>query len=127
MKLNAGILTTKLKETKDFYVNKLGFGVSFENDWYLLLHTPNKAFEISFLLPNLESQAPIFKPPFQGQGLFLTIEVDQVEEWYQKVKNLQIPIELEMKKEEWGDKHFAIADPNGIGIDFVFYNPENKD
>ena len=48
MKLNAGIVTAKLKETKDFYINNLGFGVSFENEFYLLLHTPNKEAEISF-------------------------------------------------------------------------------
>lgn len=52
MKLNAGIITSKLAESKEFYTKFLGFGVTFENDFYLLLHTPNKLSEISFLLPN---------------------------------------------------------------------------
>ena len=52
MKLNAGIITEKLQETKKFYTEVLDFGVSFENEFYLLLHTPNKSAEISFLQPN---------------------------------------------------------------------------
>ena len=42
MKLNAGIVTDKLQATKAFYTEVLNFGVSFENDFYLLLHTPEK-------------------------------------------------------------------------------------
>jgi hypothetical protein len=42
MKLNAGIVTSKLSETKEFYTKILNFGVSFENEFYLLLHTPNQ-------------------------------------------------------------------------------------
>ena len=74
MKLNAGVLTTKLAESKTFYINTLGFGVTFENEFYLLMHTPNHEAEISFLLPNHPSQQPFFHKPFLGQGMYLTIE-----------------------------------------------------
>ena len=47
MKLNAGIITEKLSETKRFYTEVLGFGVSFENDFYLLMHTPDRSSEVS--------------------------------------------------------------------------------
>lgn len=56
MKLNAGIITDKLQETKDFYSEILNFGIRFENEFYLLMHTPNESAEISFLLPNHPSQ-----------------------------------------------------------------------
>ena len=36
MKLNAGIITEKLSETKKFYKEVLDFGVSFENEFYIL-------------------------------------------------------------------------------------------
>jgi len=42
MKLNAGIITSKLDESKAFYQDVLGFGVTFENEFYVLLHTPDK-------------------------------------------------------------------------------------
>lgn len=121
MKLNAGIITEKLAETKKFYTDILGFGVSFENEFYILLHTPNQDSEISFLLPNHPSQKPIFQSEFLGKGVYLTIEVDDVDEVYKKLKNKSIKIEVDIRDEEWGDRHFAIKDPNGIGIDIVTY------
>ena len=123
MKLNAGIVTAKLTETKDFYINHLGFGVTFENEFYLLLHTPNKEAEISFLLPNHPSQQPFFQQPFEGKGMYLTIEVDDVDKVYAEMKKKKIDIKIDIRNEPWGDRHFAIQDPNGIGIDIVKYSP----
>ena len=121
MKLNAGIITEKLQETKKFYTETLGFGVSFENEFYLLLHTPNHSAEISFLQPKHPSQKPIFQSEFNGQGVYLTIEVENVDEIYQQLKDKGVSIEIEIRDEPWGDRHFAIKDPNGIGIDIVTY------
>ena len=124
MKLNAGILTEKLAETKQFYMNLLGFGITFENEFYMLLHTPNKESEISFLLPNHPSQQPFFHKPFQGQGMYLTIEVEDVDKIYAALKKQDVEIKIDIRDEPWGDRHFAIEDPNGIGIDIVRYSPQ---
>ena len=56
MRLNTGIITDKLEETKSFYVKKLGFTIVWEADWFILLATPNGADTISFLLPNHPTQ-----------------------------------------------------------------------
>lgn len=124
MKLNAGIVTSKLKETKAFYTNILGFGVTFENEFYLLLHTPNKTTELSFLLPNHPSQQPLFHQPFSGQGMYLTLEVNDVDQLYATLKKKGVKINIDIRNEPWGDRHFAIQDPNGIGIDIVKYTPQ---
>ncbi|WP_421826974.1 VOC family protein [Larkinella sp.] len=121
MKLNAGIITDKLAETKAFYQTVLNFGITFENDFYLLLHTPNQQAELSFLLPNHPSQRPVFQKPFTGEGVYLTMEVDDVDAEYEHIQSLNVPIEIELRDEPWGDRHFAIVDPNGIGIDIVTY------
>lgn len=127
MKLNAGIITHKVVETKAFYTEVLDFGIRFENDFYLLMHTPNESAEISFLLPGHPSQQPIFQPEFNGKGVYLTLEVDNVDAVYKKMKEKKIAIEVELREEDWGDRHFAIVDPNGIGIDIVTYSaPEDK-
>lgn len=123
MKLNAGILTEKLAESKAFYTNHLGFGVTFENEFYLLMHTSNHQAEISFLLPYHPTQHTFFHKPFQGEGVYLTIEVDDVDAIYTRLKNNGVEIKVEIRDEPWGDRHFAIADPNGIGIDLVKYSP----
>lgn len=124
MKLNAGIITAKLQETKAFYTRKLGFGITFESDWFLLLHTPDHAYTISFLQPGHPSQQPVFQPEFTGKGIYLTIEVDNVDEMYGQAKAKDIPLAFELRDEPWGDRHFAVIDPNGIGVDIVTYqNP----
>jgi catechol 2,3-dioxygenase-like lactoylglutathione lyase family enzyme len=124
MKLNAGIVTEKLAATKEFYTKVLGFGVTFENEFYLLLHTPNHEAEISFLLPNHPSQQPVFQKSYQGQGMYLTIEVDDVDKIYHDFKKRGISTTFDIRNEPWGDRHFAIEDPNGIGIDIVKYSPQ---
>ncbi|NRB84928.1 MAG: VOC family protein [Winogradskyella sp.] len=121
MKLNAGIITEKLQETKKFYTEILDFGVSFENEFYILLHTPDQSAEISFLQPNHPSQKPIFQSEFNGKGVYLTIEVENVDEVYKQLKEKGIQMVIEIRDEPWGDRHFAIKDPNGIGIDIVTY------
>ncbi len=127
MKLNAGVITDKLRESKQFYSEVLGFGVTFENDFYLLMHTPDKAFEFSFLLPNHPSQQPLFHNAFEGKGLYLTLEVEDVDKLYRSVKAKGVDIEIDLRDEPWGDRHFAIKDPNGVGIDLVTYRaPEEN-
>ena len=127
MKLNAGIITDKIDETRKFYTEVLGFGITFENDFYLLMHTPDRSAELGFLLPNHPSQKKIFQTPFEGQGVYLTIEVDDVDDMYLEIREQGIPIEVELRDEPWGDRHFAIVDPNGIGVDIVTYTkPEGN-
>ncbi len=126
IRLNAGIITEKLAETKAFYTNVLNFGGTFENEFFILMHTPDKSAEISFLLPNHPSQKPIFQTPFTGQGVYLTIEVEDVDQVYQGLIKKGVTIEFEIRDEVWGDRHFAIVDPNGVGIDIVEYAAPEK-
>jgi len=126
MRLNAGIVTDKFTETKAFYTEILGFGVSFENEFYLLMQTPNKQDEISFLLPNHPSQPPIFQTPFNGEGMYLTIEMDDVDTLYKELRKKGVEIKVDMRDEIWGDRHFVIVDPNGIGIDLVKHTPPEE-
>ena len=126
MKLNAGIITSKISESKKFYSDVLNFGITFENEFYVLMHTPNQQAEIGFLLPDHPTQRPIFQPAFNGKGIFFTINVPDVDAEYKRIKALGIPIEIELRNEPWGERHFAIVDPNGVGVDIVTYiGPQN--
>ncbi|MDF2187002.1 VOC family protein [Paraflavitalea sp. CAU 1676] len=123
MKLNAGVITTKLAESKEFYQRVLKFGITFENDFYLLMHTPDQQTSFAFLLPDHPSQQPIFQPAFTGKGMFLTIEVEDADAEYRRIKDLGVDIKVPIRDEPWGDRHFSFYDPNGIGIDIVKYAP----
>ena len=53
----------------------------------------------------------------------MTIEVEDVDAIYKEIKKKGVAIKIELRDEPWGDRHFAIQDPNGIGIDIVKYTP----
>src|SRR5690554_8212468 len=97
--LNATTITEKLQETKKFYTEFMIFGLRYENEFYLLLQTPNQSAEISFLLPNHPSQEPIFQSAFNGKGMYLTIEVEKVDEVYKQLKEKGIQMEIEIRDE----------------------------
>lgn len=125
MKLNAGIVTEKMVESKSFYVDILGFGVTFENEFYLLLHTPDRSAELSFLSAHHATQQPLFHPPFLGQGVYLTIEVEDVGVVYKSLLSKGVEVKVDLRTEFWGDRHFTIQDPNGVAIDIVTYTPQS--
>jgi len=122
MRFNAGIITSKLDETRKFYTETMGWNIDFENDFYLLLGNDSGS-QLSFLKPNHPSQKPLFQSEFSGVGIYITVEVHDVDREYEMMRNKNIPIEIELRDEPWGDRHFAIKDPNGIGVDIVTYVP----
>ena len=126
MKLNTGIITDKLEKTKEFYKRVLQFGITFENDFYVLMQDPDQQTQLAFLVPDHPSQQKLFQPSFTGQGVFITVDVQDVDAEYKRIQSLGIPIEISIRNEPWGDRHFAIVDPNGIGIDFVTYTTPSE-
>jgi catechol 2,3-dioxygenase-like lactoylglutathione lyase family enzyme len=118
-KIWTGYITHKVIESRDFYTQVLGCEVIYEGegDWFVLLKLGES--ELGFMRPNLDFQAPIFRGSYPGQGTWITIDVEDVAEEHKRILALGIRLEVELRDEPWGDRHFAIVDPNGIGIDFV--------
>ncbi len=126
MKMNAGIITPHLQASRDFYSRVLEFGVVFESEWYILMHSPGGQSQLAFLQPEHPSQDTLFRPAYAGEGVFLTIEVPDVDAVYERIKKMGVPVRIPIRDEAWGDRHFAIVDPNGVGIDIVTYtDPAN--
>ena len=119
MKFWSGVVTEKVRESKDFYVRLFGCEVLFEGDdeWFVLLQLGEG--EIGFMKPNIPSQPPIFRSAFQGQGMWVAVDVDDVDAAYARIQSLGVPIEVPVRDEPWGDRHFVVVDPNGIGVDVV--------
>lgn len=112
------VITSKMDESVDFYTKIFGYEVAADIEWYKQLKHPSGA-EIGFMLPNHPSQPPLFKKEWKGEGLIFTIQVENVEDYYQSVKEAGIPIAFELTKEEFGQHHFAVIDPNGIPVDVM--------
>lgn len=119
MKFWSGVVTEKVQESKDFYVRLFGCEVLYEGEdgWFVLLQLGDS--ELGFMKPGLESQAAIYRPAFKGQGVWIAINVEDINAEYRRIKALGVTIEVEMRDEPWGDRHFVVVDPNGIGVDVV--------
>jgi catechol 2,3-dioxygenase-like lactoylglutathione lyase family enzyme len=117
MKLWSGVVTEKIQASKDFYVRLFGCTVRYDSDWFVLLELDGS--ELGFMRPDLQSQAAVFRPAFNGRGMWIAVDVDNVDAEYERIRALGIPIEAALRDEPWGDRHFVVLDPNGIGIDIV--------
>lgn len=121
MKINPGIITTHLQESKVFYVTHFGLQVKFETEWFVLLETADGS-EIAFMLPDIAAFHPLFQKKYTGGGIWLTFNVNDVDGEYGRIKMIPgIELVQEIKTEDWGERHFVIKDPNGIAIDIVRY------
>lgn len=107
-----------LTAAKEYYTGNLGFNVAFEGEWYLHLATES-GIQVGFLLPDQATQPPIFRVPYSGEGVIFSLEVDDVDAAYSQVLDKALDIVLELRSEDWGQRHFALKDPNGVNIDVV--------
>jgi len=112
------IITSKLDETKKFYIDLLNCEAVFESDWYIQLVSP-KGLEIGLLIAGHDSQPHFLHQAYGGNGVVLSFEVDNVDDEYKKAQASGLAIAYELKTEEWGQRHFMLCDPNGMVVDVV--------
>ena len=114
----AVIGTTKVAESRDFYTTYFPFTVTFETNWYVSLITrQNPPFQLALLDYRHSSVPEGFRKP--AQGILLNFEVEDVDAEYQRLKEAGLPMHLELKSEDWGQRHFITSDPNGLLIDVI--------
>ncbi len=107
-----------LDTAKTFYSKHFGFDAVFSNEWYL--HLVSKAgVQVGFLLPEQPTQPAIFKLPYSGAGVIFSLEVADVDSAFAIAQSKSLNIVLELRSEDWGQRHFCIEDPNGVHLDIV--------
>ena len=119
------LMTKEIQRSKEFYMDYLGYSISFEADWYVSLINTQTNSELALLNTNHESIPKGFDKSVQG--LLVDIEVDDVDTIYQKliVEN-KLPVELDIRNEVFGQRHFIIKDPNNILIDIIEVIPADE-
>ena len=104
----------------DFYHRHFDFTPVFDNGWYVQL-VSTTGIQLAFLLSEHHSQPAIFKPRYNGEGVIFSLDVADVDQAWEYARNNDLDIVLELKSENWGQRHFSIQDPNGILVDI--YQP----
>jgi catechol 2,3-dioxygenase-like lactoylglutathione lyase family enzyme len=120
------ICTDKIAESRDFYTQHFNFKIIFEEEWYISLRSKESPeYELALLdyqHPSLPSES---RQP--TSGLLLNIEVADVDQEYDRLKKEGLPMLLDLKSEEWGQRHFITKDPNGLLIDVIQNIPPSEE
>ncbi|MGV9383869.1 VOC family protein [Nonomuraea sp. NPDC003707] len=113
------ICTARLQESRDFYTGLLGFETTFEADWYVSLRRPGTpSYELALLDHTHPTLPEAYRAPVRG--LLLNFEVADVDaEWERLVVGAGLTAELALRSEDFGQRHFIVADPNGVLIDVI--------
>ena len=111
------LVTKKVSETCDFYVQKLGFEPAFESDWYV--HLRSKADPEVNLAVLQEGHPTIPDSDMPASGVILNFEVDDVDAVYTTAQAEGWVILKPLCDEEFGQRHFIARDPSGTLIDVI--------
>ncbi len=120
------IMTAAVAETAAFYTRHFAFRAVFEADWYVHLQA---ASDPSVNLAILDGQHATIPAAGRGSvsGLLLNFEVDDVDHEYRRLTDAGLPILLALRDEDFGQRHFITADPNGVLIDVIKPIPPSRE
>ena len=109
------LYVSNLEKTASFY-EKLGFEIAKKTDNSVVV-------KLGGLELHCYDQAKVFFKQdvdrFKGAGVFIYISVDDVDAKYSELVSKVLRPSAEPKDFEWGNREFAIKDPDGYKI--IFY------
>lgn len=108
-----------ISASKEFYTQYFPFDVTFETDWYVSLKSRSvPAFELALLDPTHSTVPDGFGHQFE-QGLIFNFEVSDVDSEYDRLCDAGLPMHVELRSEDFGQRHFITSDPNDVLIDVI--------
>jgi len=110
--------TSDLAATKAFYA-KLGFTPVMDGPGYLQLQLDGRPdVQIGFFKTMPDHPLGMFRAA-ATEGTILTFAVQDLDAALARVRDDGQVLAIEMRQEPWGQRHFAMADPNGVIIDVM--------
>ena len=104
--------------TADFYVTHFHFVPLFEADWYVHLQSrEDENVNLAILRYDHETVPAVARKT--SQGVILNFEVDDPDAVYASATHAGLPILKDLCDEDFGQRHFITADPNGVLIDVI--------
>ena len=115
------ITTTKVEESRDFYVKFFGAKVTFDCGWYVSLQFGKQSSNLQFMAP--QPGQPICNPA----GLGYNFSVADVDVEYNLLMAAGLQPVMPLEDHPWGDRGFAIQDPNGVALYIYSEREPNAD
>ncbi len=120
------IMTDDVAGTAAFYVKHFRFEALFTSDWYIHLQSSEDEKVTLAVLDGSHGTIPAVGRG-KVSGLLLNFEVEDVDAVYDAVHAAGLPILLDIRDEDFGQRHFITADPNGVMLDVIKPIPPSAD
>lgn len=111
------IMSSRVAETRDFYTHHLGFEITFDAEWYVSLKRADANFELAIVDYQHETVPASHRAPVRG--LILNLEVSDVDAEHERLVNSGLVPVSPLRDEAFGQRHFIVADPNGVLVDVI--------
>lgn len=110
------LMSEHVAEAAAFYCRWFGFEVVFEADWYVSLRRDQ--WELAILDAGHGTIPEGFRDPVRG--MLLNVEVEDVDaEYVRLVADGNLPLALDIRSEDFGQRHFIIVGPDRVLIDVI--------
>ena len=102
------ISSDRAAETREFFVDLLGFEVAMDLGWVVTLVSPTNATVQVNIIGNDDPSAP-----------GISIGVDDVDAVHARALELGLEIAYPLRDEEWGVRRFMLREPSGTTVNVV--------
>ena len=107
-----------------FYRDLIGFETTFESDWYVSMRSGG--FELAILAHDHPTV-----PAGYGElprGVIVNLEVGDVDAIHRHlIGKAEVNVVLPLRDEDFGQRHFIIAAPDGVLLDIIQPVPPGED
>jgi catechol 2,3-dioxygenase-like lactoylglutathione lyase family enzyme len=107
------IRSDRAAETRDFFVDLLGFEVAMDLDWVVTLASPANPSAQVTIIANDDPAAP-----------GISVEVDDVDAVHAGAVERGLEIAYPLRDEEWGVRRFMLREPSGTVVNVLSHRPD---
>ena len=112
------LLVDDVARSADFYETHFGFRPLFTSDWYVhLQQADHPGVNLAFVSRSHETIPAGSRR--EAAGMLINFEVDNPDEIYHRLRAAGVPVLHTLRDEDFGQRHFIVADPNGVMVDVI--------
>ncbi|WP_147676743.1 VOC family protein [Algibacter pacificus] len=113
LRIVPNIYSNDVEASKKFYTQFLDMKLVMDMEWVLTFASKENPKAQITIIQNTENK------PLDNKAIFLSIEVVNIDQWYERAKTQDIEIVYPITTESWGVKRFFVKDPNGATINLL--------
>ncbi|WP_068825276.1 VOC family protein [Wenyingzhuangia fucanilytica] len=113
LRIVPNIYSNDVEASKKFYTQFLEMKLVMDMEWVLTFASKENPKAQITIIQNTENK------PLDNKAIFLSIEVVNIDQWYERAKTQDIEIVYPITTESWGVKRFFVKDPNGATINLL--------